>query len=622
MWHFSKTEMITDKLFDTTLKRFYEYGIDGLVRENIQNSLDAKLLTSNEPVVVKINLGKIKSSQIPGHNDIIKRVYAFKPTNEYTRETVNFMKQYVREESFNYISFEDENTKGLSGAYQNNVMQTSYGAYAYNKGNHFNDSDVGIENEKVRGGSHGVGKIASNAASIFHTMFFSNHDAQGNQTLGGTAQLMEHHLQGVNYRSTGYYAKGEPSNFKPYETSRFPSIFHKNTRGLKIVIPYLRKSFNNKKEIIKTVVDSFMLSILSNKLSVEVNGETINSETIESYIKSDEYFEQTVEKIKERFTPLYYNTYTNLYNNDFIIKDKAGVDYHFKLYFTYDENIRAGRTGIFRTLGMKIEDKKITNNVTKPYNALLIPKTSNEDKFLKSLENESHTKLDFKHINSEEKQDNAKRFINNIDRAIEQVIEEKIDELTPDSGALDTKDILYVMQDKFKKDIQKRMSTVKVGDGKKNKHVIKTKDTDEKGHSQRNHKKNGQIKRPRKVKKTFGDLGQKEYYDLHGGFIKRSQSEGQEKIEIDVKKYGLVESINSGNILVSIIDGMGYEHQNEIDLRDEFTEIMDRNTYQKLDFDNISIKNVDLNSGKIRLDLRRKPSSRNKYAKLKYYLEV
>ena len=71
---------------------------------------------------------------------------------------------------------------------------------------------------------------------------------------------------------------------------------------------------------------------------------------------------------------------------------------------------------IVRTIGMKIEDKKIKNNVNKPFNAILIPETIAEDAFLKSRENESHTQLSFEHIKDQKLQKNAKRFINNISK--------------------------------------------------------------------------------------------------------------------------------------------------------------------------------------------------------------
>ena len=40
MWSFRKIVAIEEPVFNNTLERFYNLGIDGLVRENIQNSLD------------------------------------------------------------------------------------------------------------------------------------------------------------------------------------------------------------------------------------------------------------------------------------------------------------------------------------------------------------------------------------------------------------------------------------------------------------------------------------------------------------------------------------------------------------------------------------------------------
>ena len=44
--------------------------------------------------------------------------------------------------------------------------------------------------------------------------------------------------------------------FYPFENT-FHEIFSKDTRGLKIVIPFLRDQFNNEDEIIKSICDNF-----------------------------------------------------------------------------------------------------------------------------------------------------------------------------------------------------------------------------------------------------------------------------------------------------------------------------------------------------------------------------
>src|SRR5699024_5089076 len=177
----------------------------------------------------------------------------------------------MKKERVKYISFEDENTRGLTGAKygQSNSKEHTWGIYAYNKGVHFEEGDKKFE--ASRGGSHGVGKIASNAASDLHVMFFANCDENNEQHLGGTIQLIEHELNGQCYRSSGYFAKqkvaGKTTKFMPFENT-FGNVFEKKTRGLKIVIPFLREQFYREKEVVQAVCDSFFMAILERKLVV------------------------------------------------------------------------------------------------------------------------------------------------------------------------------------------------------------------------------------------------------------------------------------------------------------------------------------------------------------------
>ena len=239
MWEFRKITAIEEPVFNNVLERFYNLGLDGLVRENIQNSLDGKLPGSNLPVEVKIKTGDIPASEIPGIDEIKRHIQSLKGENSYTKETIAHMKKEMEKETVPFISFEDSNTKGLTGAEHGENFQEgdTWGVYAYKKGVHFTEHDD--ELEKTRGGSHGVGKIACNAASDIYMMFFANCDANGKQYIGGTTQLIEHNLDGNNYRASGYFTKVKNDTYFPFE-NHFASVFQKNTRGLKIIIPYLR----------------------------------------------------------------------------------------------------------------------------------------------------------------------------------------------------------------------------------------------------------------------------------------------------------------------------------------------------------------------------------------------
>lgn len=390
LWQFSSSDRLEELTFNKVLERFYDFGIAGLVRENVQNSLDGKLQGSKEPVIVNIEIGTINKNDIPGLDEVKARISCLKGRNSYTKETIKHMQSKMNDECVSYISFEDSNTKGLAGAKngQTNNPKDTWSIYAYNKGVHGEEEDEALE--KSRGGSHGIGKIASNAASDIYMMYFANCDAYGNKHLGGTVQLIEHEFESNYYRSTGYFTSVEQDKekqnkfkFMPYK-NEFNNIFSKDTRGLKIIIPFLREQFNDEREIIRSVCDSFFIAILEKKLKVIVNKKIIDDKTIVSYIKNSKYYDQDIDNIKDVFTTLYFDTYISTKPRSLNIKSKED-NYEFNLYFNYDTKIPRGRVGIVRTIGMKIEDKKVKNNVKKPFNAVLIPKTTKEDEFLKSL---------------------------------------------------------------------------------------------------------------------------------------------------------------------------------------------------------------------------------------------
>lgn len=466
MWSFREITAIEEPVFNNTLERFYNLGIDGLVRENIQNSLDGKLPESDLPVEVIIETGMMAADDIPGILEVKNHIDSLKGENAYTRETITHMKKEMQKTKVPYISFEDRNTKGLTGAEHGEDFQDgdTWGVYAYKKGVHFTEEN--IEAENLRGGSHGVGKIACNAASDIHMMFFANCDASGKRHIGGTVQLIEHILNGKKYRASGYFTRVEQDKYYPFENV-FGSVFEKEVRGLKIIIPYLREQYQGEAETIRAVCDNFFSAILKKKLVVHVNSCVIDNETIQEIVSNTNFYpEQNTMEMKECFTPLYINTYLKQEPVEVFIADKV-KNYRFQLYLQHDEDIKRGRVAIVRGIGMKIEDKKIKGFVNSPFNGVLIPSSSEEDIFLKSLENESHTSMSFAHIKDQKLQANAKRFLNNIDKEIGRIFEELIKAQNPADGKIDTSEVIYSTETNFRKELAKEISTVQLTKGSK-----------------------------------------------------------------------------------------------------------------------------------------------------------
>src|SRR5699024_5479994 len=394
------------------------------------------------------------------------------------------------------------------------------------------------------------------------------------------------------YRSTGYFTDIDESNttFYPYE-NYFHNVFKKNTRGLKIIIPYFRADFDNEKDIIKSVCDSFFISILNNKLEFQVNDKNITKESIFNYVKNQDYDEQEVSEAKKEFTPLYVDTYLNAPIKKIIVSN-ISEDFHFDLYFNYNEQIPKGRVAIVRTISMKIEDFKVKNNATKHFNAVLIC-GAKEDKYLKSLENESHTKLSKEHINDKNLKKQATRFINNLSTEITKVIEAAINEHHPADGKMDTGDVIYVIENRFKKDISKNLGTVRTGGGNQ---LIKTSGSkfvkekrDKKGGRGTKYHRNESPKSKRRnlkkaqkggsVEQSFNEK-QKERYSVHPEIVERIILNDKEIVKFDFTNANQLMKASSCDISFSIIDGMGMEYTDEFDIQHSYNAVLDLNTGQ------------------------------------------
>ena len=631
-WNFSPILNIEESNFNKVLERFYGLGIQGLTKENIQNSLDGRLKNSDEPVVVTIQLGEIAVCDIPGIDTVKAHIRSLKGRNSYTVETVEHMLKNMELETVSYVSFEDENTRGLTGARngQSNSPTDTWGVYAYNKGVHTQDEDS--EFETTRGGSHGIGKIASNAASDLHLMYFANCDEAGDQHLGGTVQLIEHEHEGQCYRSTGYFAKLTEENghskFYPYE-NRFHKVFEKNTRGLKIVIPFLRKEFNSEADIIRTICDNFFVSILKGTLQVNINDHQLNKETIESYLQNPDFYEQDITEMKKVFTPLYVQTYLQQEPKKIVVNNSV-QDYEFDLYFNYNEQIPKGRVGIVRTIGMKIEDFTVKSNATKPFNAVLIGGMK-EDEYLKSLENESHTKIAADHIKDRKLKSQATRFINNLSKEIAVLIDEEMRKNNPTDEVIDTGDMIYILESQFKSELANATDgTVKLQNGKK---LLKTstksqkekRERDKKERKEKPEKPKKEMKRvPKKTQNADnpdGESGENEVFRVNPNVVERLIVGQSEHLRFQFNPKQELKNVTSCNIFMKPIDGMGEELPHEFNLTANVQTVTDRLTQTKKQIVNNKIKGVAIEDGLIQIQMDVK-SSYNRALKFIYYVEV
>lgn len=624
-FYFAKISNTETQTFDNSLEHFHSAKIGGTIRENIQNSIDAKLVDNNEPVKVLINVTKISKAEIPGIEEIEGHIQSLVGGNSYTRETIEHMNRALLTTMVPIITFEDTNTKGLSGV-ENLEDETTYNIFAYKKGVHFEEENN--EYEVIRGGSHGVGKIANNAASDVHLMYFANCDEQGNKHLGGTIQLIEHKMEKDSYRSTGYFSGFNSNNqYVPYKNENFNSVFDKDTRGLKIIIPFLREGYTEINEIVRSVCDNFFLSLLTNKLEVLVSDDEqcieINHESVQNISQDSKYYSENlnnIEEIKKVFTPLYIETYLNKKPIKLVVKSDADT-YSFDLYFMYNEEIKTGRIGIVRSIGMKIVDYKVKNYIRRPFNAVLIggPK---EDQYLKTLENESHTELSSNSLRDRTAKKKANKFISSLNKEIGQIIDQEWEKLNPSDGKINTDDLLYEKDVTFKTKLESMSEKVELTSGKllrKKKIKEKRGKPINKNKPDENEKKNSKNRKPKKWEPSNKEKQIKEVIIAPNEVVNRIVFSDNEIIKFDLNTIREASTFTKVNINLRVVNGDGREY--EFDLESAYSDIKNIMDSSICKFDSFTIYGVQVVNGIINLRLIKK-NNRSNSLKFIYRLEV
>jgi hypothetical protein len=199
------------------------------------------------------------------------------------------------------------------------------------------------------------------------------------------------------------------------------------------------------------------------------------------------------------------------------------------------------------------------------------------------------------------------------------VIDDALDELIPNKAKLNTDDVIYEIRDKFEKDLKKSITAVNVNKGTKPK-LVKVNTTEEMGLN--GNKRKVSESRPilKSVKRKFGDNHTKTYFTLNSGRIRRSQSETKEIIMVNLDGLEQINQVEFANLNISLVDGMGKEHFDELNLLEHYTEVYAMPEGIKIQIEKNRLVNIPIYKNKIQLEC--KLNNQRNFTKMKYYLEV
>lgn len=249
-----------------------------LVREIIQNSLDAKNPQVDEPVHVEFKMIALNRSKVPDVDNLQSIIQKCRNSNKDEMDAEKFFdnaNNLISQPTINVLRISDYNTIGLDGS-DTCEKGTSWSRLVKENGS--------SNKEKSSGGSFGIGKSATFACSDLRTVFYSSLDIKGVKSNFGVAKLVSYEDEEIGWTTgIGYYSEDKRFVAIP-ELASFDEEYTRDSAGTDIYVFGMHKSEKYKEKLIRAVLLDFLVSLIKGNLIVEIQGDEIKKENLAWYM--------------------------------------------------------------------------------------------------------------------------------------------------------------------------------------------------------------------------------------------------------------------------------------------------------------------------------------------------
>lgn len=408
---------------DGGIAEFASTKYDGLAREIIQNSLDARN-DQLEPVKVvfeKLTFPISLFPDIEGYLDAVNRCLDFLKDDignksiKKLEQIAYYLNMCKRNGTFNVLKISDYNTKGLSGS--NKVYGSPWANLVRISGN----SNKGNGSQ----GSFGIGKYAPFVFSNIRSIVYSTKNGGGNIAVQGKSILSGHIANGNTRTPFGYYGKMYQKEIENvlhddssaiFDDCDIPEEFIRKEVGTSLFVLCASTPIGWMSEIVSSVINSFFYAIDNSSLIVEVIENQkhiiVDKNNLEEQIKNsllecstkelrttNDYFKisKNLDKVKES------NHTFDLPNN------KIGT---MKLLLYTGKDIESKSIAHIRKAGMKIEDYSARSLL--PYVGICVTTNDEMNEFLTTCEAPKHDAWSPNNCGEEEQQVFARKILNEL----------------------------------------------------------------------------------------------------------------------------------------------------------------------------------------------------------------
>lgn len=376
-WNFNELQQGFDYqgIRDGDIEIFDKTRYQSVVRESIQNSLDARLSDAT-PVKVDfkfIEINKNIHPELPKIEDRLRESLNWDKANEDDKALIEKMLNAVESSTYSCLEISDYNTRGMQA-------KTTFDSFAHSR-------NVSTKSSGSSAGSKGMGKAAYFALSYLRTLIVSSVFHEGSQPLfQGISRISTHPFNGKIYNYKGYFS----SSFEPEKDfSQIPSIFQRSSIGSSIFVVGLWPDEERILAMKKELVNNFWLAILEKELIVTLDNEIINHENIYNLIITlyPEVYESGHYNSSPNPRP-YIEAYLKINCTQRVFE--KNIEYLGDVKFIIGKNKDyQGRIANFRLSKMLIW--KDSSQLYKGYCGIFICSDPDGNEILKRLENATHT---------------------------------------------------------------------------------------------------------------------------------------------------------------------------------------------------------------------------------------
>lgn len=398
-----------------------------LVREIIQNSLDARIPNSKEPVTVEFQLFELDRNQIPDVENLHSVIRKCRDSNQDEPDAYKFFEnahKILSESKISVLRISDHNTIGLEGS-DTCEKGTSWSRLVKENGS----SNKGQNS----GGSFGIGKSAAFACSDLRTVFYSSLDKNHLKSNFGVAKLVSYQDETMGWTTgVGYYSEDERFVAIP-ELARFDSSYERRDSGTDIYVLGMHTSAEFRNAFVQAVLLDFLVSLVKGKLIVNIQGEIIDKKSLPKYMAElNPYQSEDIKALLD-----YYHLLTS--PDPKILKitldsKKYGAKYGFKdgectLYLKESEGYNR-KVLITRSAGMRIlEQNRISGSIE--FTGVLIIEGMKMNETFKAMEVPSHDAWEPGRCRGEEKY--YTNVLNDMKKYVKACVKDSFGKISSDS---------------------------------------------------------------------------------------------------------------------------------------------------------------------------------------------